>query len=145
MDEVASRWASLDEEAKEPYREKARKDKQRYDQEILQYKAKKCNKENEETIPLFERKDSIETADCSPIQNNEPLSLFDLEQKFVEEKPEVPLFHVSKPLFTTCGLRVEPFLGGGDFCDEDDISMSSSDVFYEEKTGSFLAQSVFYS
>ena len=56
MDEVASRWTQLDEEAKEPYRVKAQMDKARYDRQLQEYKSRQhmspqAEKENQAAAP----------------------------------------------------------------------------------------------
>ena len=59
MDEVANRWQVMSEEQKDPYWTKARDDKARYDQELLEYKQRL------KTSPAGNKENSSE---CSPMK-----------------------------------------------------------------------------
>ena len=47
MEEVARRWASMDEDLKDPYKLKAQMDKARYDKELEQYRSRKQQEKQE--------------------------------------------------------------------------------------------------
>lgn len=49
MEEVARRWAHMNEDLKDPYRQKAQEDKARYDRELEEYRQKK-QQEKENTV-----------------------------------------------------------------------------------------------
>ena len=131
MDEVASRWTQLDEEAKEPYRVKAQMDKARYDRQLQEYKSRQhmspqAEKENQAAAPEPQPEPCLKlthqssqssclTEPFTPVQESLEEKFFSYKDPALDEpmKPmgEPSIFTPTQPLFFDNGAGFLPFAG----------------------------------